>query len=324
MTPSARFVETTLTCCVCGTRGATHWRTAADNILGGPERFQAVKCARCGAVRLDPRPSEAAMARHYAPLTYARAESDDASELAARLDEYNRRLAARTDESVSKAVPRRALDVGCGDGRFLAALAALGWGVEGLETDPVAASLARARSGATVYESHLEDLTLPEGSLGLVSLLHVLEHVPEPRATLAAARKLLAPGGTLLIAVPNAGSWEAGLFRSVWYPLDLPRHYWGFTPHTLVRLVETCGFSVDSVTHFPLLFAPQSLRYALKALRGQPIADRANEEEAAPSGKNEAGTLRTRAFLALLGASERLGRSLPGEVMELRAVSSGT
>ena len=317
----SRFVETTLTCCVCHARAAIHWRTAADNILGGTERFQAVRCVRCGTVRLDPRPSPGAMARHYAPLTYARAETDDDAGLAARLDEYNRRLAERTDRAIGSDVPRRALDGGCGDGRFLAALSALGWQVEGLETDSVAASFARSRTGGTIHDSTLEELTLPDGSFGLVSLLHVLEHVPEPRETLAAARRLLVPGGTLLIAVPNAGSAEAELFRSVWYPLDLPRHYWGFTPHTLVRLVETCGFAVENVKHFPLLFAPQSVRYALKALQGQPIADRATTEEAGP--KREGGTLRTRAFLALLGASERLGRTLPGEVMELRAVRSG-
>ncbi len=322
MRKNRHFVETTLRCCVCGAQAATRWRVAADHILGSPERFQAVRCARCGTARLDPRPPAEEMGRYYTATTYARAEdAADASGLAARLDEYNRRLAARTDLGAGEGVVRRALDVGCGDGRFLCAMAERGWDVEGLETDPVAAALARKRTGGIVHEAPLEALTLPENHFGLVSLLHVLEHVPEPRETLAAARRALVPGGTLLIAVPNAGSFEAALFRSVWYPLDLPRHYWGFTPHTLVRLAETCGFSVRGVKHFPFLFAPQSVRYGLKALQGQPVADRAEKhgDEAAPPAKREGGGLRTRAFLALLGLSERLGRTLPGEVMELSA-----
>jgi SAM-dependent methyltransferase len=218
-------------------------------------------------------------------------------------------------------VPRRALDVGCGDGRFLGALAERGWEVEGLETDPRAAALARRRIGGTVHEAPLETLALPEGAFGLVSLLHVLEHVPDPRAALAAARRALARGGRLLIAVPNVGSLEAAFFRSVWYPLDLPRHYWGFTPHTLVRLVETSGFSIGGITHFPFLFTPQSIRYGLKAIQGQPVADRADatESEGGRVAKREGGGLRTRAFVALLSGSERLGRHLPGEVMELSA-----
>ena len=178
---SQRFVETTLTCCVCGAHAATHWRTASDHILGSAERFQAVKCARCGTVRLDPRPPAEAMAAYYSPTTYARAESDEDTGLADRLDEYNRRLADRTDRATASNAPRRALDVGCGDGRFLAALASLGWEVEGLETDPVAAALARKRTGGTIHEVPLEDLALPGGTFGLISLLHVLEHVPDPR-----------------------------------------------------------------------------------------------------------------------------------------------
>jgi hypothetical protein len=89
-----------------------------------------------------------------------------------------------------------------------------------------------------------------------------------------------------------------------------------------VRLAETCGFSVRGVKHFPFLFAPQSVRYGMKALQGQPVADRAEKqhgEEVAPPAKREGGGLRTRAFVALLGLSERLGRTLPGEVMELSA-----
>jgi SAM-dependent methyltransferase len=322
MSSQGNVVETTLACCVCGAHEARRWRVAADHLLGSPERFQAVRCARCGTARLDPRPPAEEMGRYYTAATYARAEEAEkvgGSGLGERLDEYNRRLAERTDALIDQGAPRRVLDVGCGDGRFLGAMAERGWEVEGLETDPVAAALARKRTGGTVHEAPLEDLMLPENRFGLVSLLHVLEHVPDPRATLCAARRTLAPGGTLLIAVPNAGSFEAALFRSVWYPLDLPRHYWGFTPHTLVRLVETCGFSISGVRHFPFLFAPQSIRYGLKALQGQPIADRAEKHGKEGTVKREGGGLRTRAFLALLGFSERLGRHLPGEVMELRA-----
>lgn len=313
---SRPYVETTLTCCVCGTRGAYAWRRAGDHILGGPREFHAVKCARCGTVRLDPRPTPEEMNRHYTPLTYARAEGDETSGLAERLDEYNRRLAERAVAGTSDVVPKRALDVGCGDGRFLAQVAAQGWAVEGLETDPVAADLARKRTGGTIHEAPLETVELPEGAFGLVSILHVLEHVPEPRETLAAAWRALAPGGTLLVAVPNVGCLEASLFRSCWYPLDLPRHYWGFAPRTLSRLVETCGFAVQGIKHFPFLFGPQSVRYGFKAISGKPIG----EEEGSAGPRREGGSLRTKAFLGLLTASERLGREVPGEVMELMAV----
>ena len=313
---SRRYVETTLTCCVCGTRAATAWRRAGDHIHGGPREFHAVQCARCGTVRLDPRPAPEEMGKHYTPHTYARAEDESDSGLAERLDEYNRRMAERTLAAVSDTAPRRALDVGCGDGRFLAQLASRGWEVEGLETDPVAAELARKRTGGTIHEAPLEEITLPQNAFGLVSILHVLEHVPEPRETLTAAWNALAPGGTLLIAVPNVNCLEARVFRSCWYPLDLPRHYWGFAPRTLTRLTEECGFEVQRIRHFPFLFGIQSVRYAFKALSGKRIG----EEEGSAGPRREGGRLRTKAFLSLLTGSERLGHELPGEVMELLAV----
>jgi SAM-dependent methyltransferase len=313
-----RLVETTTTCCVCGWRAAERWRTAGDHILGSPRQFRAVRCVRCGTARLDPRPDLEEMNRYYTADTYARAEEEEEAELAARLNEYNRRMVERVLQSVSEDVPRHALDIGCGDGRFLATLAGYDWEVTGVETEENAARLARQRTGGTVLQSPVETADLPENHFGLVSLLHVIEHVPDPRETLTTALRLLAPGGTLLLALPNAGSFEAKFFRSVWYPLDLPRHFWGFTPHTLTRLVEEVGFHVECLHHFPFLFAPQSLRYTARALAGKsPAGDQ--KAIAHPKPKNERNGLRTKAFLSLLTFSERLGKHLPGEVMELVA-----
>ncbi|MES2463738.1 MAG: class I SAM-dependent methyltransferase [Armatimonadota bacterium] len=312
----------TLDCCVCGTREAETWRISGDFILGGEARFRDVRCVRCQMIRLDPRPDTSEMGSYYTPETYARAEDADGteSELAKRLNEYNRRLARRAADALrSNAAGSRVLDVGCGDGRFLAAMANLGAVVEGLETDPVAAGLARRRTGGIVHEVPLEDATLPSASFDLVSLLHVLEHVPDPRTTLTEAKRLLKPGGTLLLALPNAGSLEAKLFRSSWYPLDLPRHYWGFSPRTLTRLVEECGFEAPQVRHFPFLFLPQSLRYTLRRTPPKPQEKTA---EVKP-GPSEGGSLRTRLFLGILSASESLGHHMPGEVMEMTASVPG-
>lgn len=307
-----------LACCVCGATAADVWRIARDHILGGDARYRAVRCARCATVRLDPRPPS--LARFYTAGTYARAEEEESatSELGRRLDTYNRRLAERAD-AAARGNPsqgghsRRVLDVGCGDGRFLAAMARMGWDVEGVETDPAAAALARRRTGGPVHETDLETRAPSRDDFDLISLLHVLEHVPDPRATLGAARRLLRPGGTLLLALPNTACLEARLFGSAWYLLDLPRHLWGFTPRTLVRLVEEAGFAVRSLRYFPFLFAPHSVRYALRAGRRAGMA--------ASASPTEGSRLQTRVFLTLLGLAERLGKTLPGEIMELTAVA---
>lgn len=306
-------VQTTLSCCVCGTRAAKFWRRAGDHLLGGPRCFQAVRCLRCGTVRLDPRPTATEMALHYVPATYARAEDEDTG-IGERLDETNRRSAVRFSAWVGEAGKRRLLDIGCGDGRFLQQMIPLGWNGAGIEVDPVAAQLARQRTGLPIHEVAVEESDFPPGSFDLVTMVHVLEHVSDPRATLTAVGNLLADDGWVGIAIPNIGSVEASLFRSCWYPLDLPRHFWGFTPHSLARLAEECGFDVVHRAYFPFVNSIQSLRYALRALGGKPIGEERDMDAA--SGE-AAGSVRSRVFRAVQEVSERLGAFFPGEVMEL-------
>ncbi len=310
-------------CCVCGSTEAKPWRNAPDNLLNhNDQTFLAVRCERCGLVRLQPRPEEAAMERHYTATTYARAEGEEETAgLGQRLDEFFRRQAERVNASHgTRTTRKRLLDVGCGDGRFMAAMQTLGWETEGLETDPRTAALARKRTESVIHKLDLENLKGIKGKFDMVSLLHVLEHVPDPRATLRAAYDALAPGGTLLLAVPNTDCLEARVFRKNWYPLDLPRHYWGFTPRTLVRLTEEIGFTVEGMSYLPFMFAPQSLRYAARALKGGGGSATTEPEaapKAAPAKRAEGGGLRTKLFLGLLNASEKMGHTWKGEVMEL-------
>jgi len=307
------LTDTTLSCTVCGETDATLWRVGTDHLLGGIERFRAVRCVRCGTRRLDPRPDAETMARYYAPDTYARAE-EEGSEVGKRLDAYAARLADHVTTSTHPT--HSTLDIGCGDGRFMEALQTRGWHIIGTETDPVAADLARKRTGATVYESPLPPAYT--GPFDLISLLHVLEHVPDPRETLSSIRHLLAPGGKLLLVLPNADSFEADFFGGSWYHLDLPRHLWAFTPYSLVRLVEECGFVVDDLDYTPFLFAPQSMIRVANTMNGG-LRGRTNGVPGIVSAKG--GSWQTRLFQNLLHLSDRIGKEFPGEIMELTATA---
>ncbi|GAB4456528.1 MAG: hypothetical protein OHK0029_14650 [Armatimonadaceae bacterium] len=310
-------------CCVCGGIAYEPWRRAPDWIMGGWTRYTAVQCARCSTRRLQPRPSVEEMRHAYSAITYARAEGEEHNHgLGQRLDGFFERQADRAVAKYSAFIDIAAgekpagnlLDVGCGDGRFIAAMQSRGWRAEGLETDPVAAELTRNRTGVAVHEIELQDAHILPDTFHMISLLHVLEHVPDPRATLEAAYRALAPGGMLLLALPNSRSIEAGIFGTCWYPLDLPRHFWHFTPHTLTRLLEECGYRVTHPDYFPFLFALQSLRYAAKSVEGAPAVP------PDPSvTRNEIGGWRTRFFLGLLDRSYRWGKWIPGEIMELAA-----
>jgi SAM-dependent methyltransferase len=303
-------------CCVCGSTDAPVWFVGRDNLLGGPDLFTTLKCQACGTVRLQPRPPSGQMGQYYTAATYARAEEGDgASELARRLDTFFEHQAERATRSVAVyGSGRRMLDVGCGDGRFLVAMAFLGWDGEGIETDPVAADLARKRTGTTISETPLEESVLPAASFDLVSLLHVLEHVPDPRATIAAAYRLLKPGGTLLLALPNAQCLESTVFKENWYPLDLPRHYWGFNPASLIRLTNECGFIRPTMRYLPFFFVPQSVRYLVRSLRKKTTP---TAQALLPTSPVRESKMQTLLFAALLVLSEWLGRTVRGEIMEL-------
>ncbi len=142
----------------------------------------------------------------------------------------------------------RILDVGCGNGTWLMKMAALGWEVAGVEPGLQAAQAAQA-AGLAVQHGTLETVDYAPGSFDVVRIWHVLEHVPQPLATLRQAYRLLKPGGQLIIGVPNIGGWLARLAGPFWFDLDVPRHVWHWTPQPLAVLVERAGLRIERLRH---------------------------------------------------------------------------
>jgi SAM-dependent methyltransferase len=142
----------------------------------------------------------------------------------------------------------RYLDVGCGSGAALGVARSLGWHVAGIEPDAAAAQKARAFAD----ELHVCDALAASpgsGRFDVVTTLHVLEHVPDPVRLLRRMLDWLAPGGLLIVEVPNAGGLGAALFGGAWSGLELPRHLSHFSPATLRRAVAQARGEVLWVRH---------------------------------------------------------------------------
>lgn len=138
----------------------------------------------------------------------------------------------------------RLLDFGCGTGKYLARMRDLGWTVCGLDRSAWAARRAKELFEVPVEVGTLPSLDkspAPRGPFDLITAWEVLEHVEDPAATLVALRELLAPGGRLVLTVPNWGGWGARWFGAEWIALDLPRHLTHFDAGSLLRMLTSAG-----------------------------------------------------------------------------------
>jgi SAM-dependent methyltransferase len=105
----------------------------------------------------------------------------------------------------------------------------------------------------------LADTPLAPETCAAVTMFHVLEHLHDPRAYLEAARALLRPGGSLVVQVPNAASWQFHLLGAAWTGVDVPRHLIDFRARDLEALLASCGFHVLRRKYFSLRDNPAGL-----------------------------------------------------------------
>lgn len=230
-------------CLICGGPRQPAWAPVAG---AGAEPHVVEVCADCGHGVLAPPPSAAEL-----EAAYADAYGADGAKFHAPIERAIRAGADGEARRIERLLPdhcRRVLDVGCGRGVVLAALARRGveaWGVE----RSAAAARGLDPSVRLVVAPDLAAAGLEPGSFGAITFRHVLEHLEDPGATLRAARRLLHPAGVLLVEVPDFSSPQARTLGRHWFHLDPPRHLHHFSARSLERAVRDAGFTVDEVRH---------------------------------------------------------------------------
>jgi len=143
----------------------------------------------------------------------------------------------------------RLLDVGCSSGAFLGAAVRLGYAAEGVEPAPKAAATAQA-AGLKVRQGLLHEAGYADGQFDAVTLFEVIEHLKQPLELLAECRRILRPGGILLVGTGNAASWSMAAMGAKWEYLSIAKHGGHvsfFTPESLEKLARRAGFSVAAV-----------------------------------------------------------------------------
>jgi len=228
-------------CPACGGRLGPRQRAPAAE--AGAPLVALARCGRCGTVvTLHSVPPDAHEVGDYAP------GAPRGARLAAPLlRAFDRRRLALLRPAMPP--PARLLDAGAGRGRFVAGALAAGYAARGLEPSARGVTAAREIHGLRLERTKLEAAHVEPGSIDALSLWHVLEHVEDPALALRTLRGWLAPGGILIVGVPNVASWQARLAGPRWYHLDLPRHRTHFTAAGLTTLLEASGYCVERTHH---------------------------------------------------------------------------
>jgi SAM-dependent methyltransferase len=234
-------------CLLCN---SSHWSllvTAPDrNPAGQGLWFPVVQCQQCGLCFTNPRPSPRSIGPFYAGEYQPHRPSRRHHRR-----RWWRRLFPRGSHAARPVLPwhgqGRLLDFGCGSGTFIHRMRRLGWQVTGVDASASAVQRVRSELGLHALAGSLPHAGLRHDSFDVITMWQSLEHVHQPLTVLREARRLLAPGGKLIVSVPNIDSLPFRWFGQAWYGLDLPRHLTHFTPPTLRLMLEHAGFRINSL-----------------------------------------------------------------------------
>jgi 2-polyprenyl-3-methyl-5-hydroxy-6-metoxy-1,4-benzoquinol methylase len=274
----AAELECVVVCPACASTGRQllH-RDLVDNVFfTAAGRWSLYRCTRCHSAFLDPRPDQASIGRAYGvyythdakpsrderkpprglralklALThgYTNTHFGTRREPVSRLGLWLARvspLRRQKRDAEFRYLPRpdpgqRLLDVGCGNGDYLANAADAGWQATGVDADEQAVAVASQR-GLDARVGGIELFAGEAGCFDAVTLSHVLEHLHDPAALLHAVQRLLKPGGVVFIDTPNIDSRGARRWGSDWRGLETPRHLLIFSRVALLDMLRTAGF----------------------------------------------------------------------------------
>lgn len=231
------------TCPVCEGTTPQPFLDVPDHFLSR-EVFSIVQCPSCQFLLTSPRPDPKDLPSYYHSAEY-HSHTLQKKGLVPFLYSMVRNITLKKKVKTIEAYypTGTLLDIGCGTGEFLNAAKQRGWQTHGIEPEPSPRHYAIQQYQLNVTdEASLE--TLPDHAFDVITLWHVLEHVPHLNERIQQLNRLLTNKGILVIAVPNAASWDARKYGPFWAAYDVPRHLYHFSPASLETLLAKHGFSV--------------------------------------------------------------------------------
>jgi 2-polyprenyl-3-methyl-5-hydroxy-6-metoxy-1,4-benzoquinol methylase len=224
-------------CPGCGSTKIKRAFNCKDHFLS-KEEFGIDHCQGCGLLFTNPRPNESDLSKYYESEDYI-SHSSNKKGLLPKAYSLVRDFAIKQKIKLLKKLHSKGqvLDIGCGTGEFLAACKKAGYKTKGVEPSEKARKFAIQNYDLEVLEEK-EIQSVENEQFELITLWHVLEHVPNLNERVNQIEKMLTPGGYAIIAVPNPESFDAKLYKEDWAAWDVPRHLYHFNKESIISLFK--------------------------------------------------------------------------------------
>lgn len=233
-------------CPICNNDSFSPFLEVKDHMIT-KEEFKIVNCDSCGFHFTNPIPTRENIGDYYKSDVYV-SHSSSKKGLINRL--YNsvrkRTLKQKVNWIKSNSNGKQLLDLGCGTGHFLRAAIDSGFNGIGIEPDEDARNFAKTENNLSPLPQS-ELYNLEKGSIDVITMWHVLEHVYDLKKDVEVLTQLVNEKGTIFIAVPNMNSYDARKYKSFWAAYDVPRHLYHFQEKDIRNLFGQFDFELTKV-----------------------------------------------------------------------------
>jgi 2-polyprenyl-3-methyl-5-hydroxy-6-metoxy-1,4-benzoquinol methylase len=236
-------------CPICKAQTFQNLFTCEDYTVSH-ETFWIVSCTHCDFKITNPRPENDQLGKYYESQSYI-SHAAKATNIIDRIYLIARNFTLQKKiKLISKYVtkPSTVLDYGCGTGEFLNTCKTNGWHINGVEPSETARGKSAKLNDIKINES----IDTVQTKHDVITLWHVLEHIPDLDEIIKKLSANLTENGTLFIAVPNYKSYDAQKYKEQWAAYDVPRHLWHFDKITMEKLLAKFSLSIRAIVPMKL------------------------------------------------------------------------
>ncbi|MFZ4105171.1 class I SAM-dependent methyltransferase [Flavobacterium sp.] len=209
-----------------------HFLNVKDHSVS-QETFELLHDEELDFLITNPQPSLEKLPSYYESVDYI-SHTDGNKSLFEKMYQFVKSIALKNKLKLInlQSSKGRILDIGAGVGDFLNVAKNDGWQTIGIEPSDKAKAIAKSK-GVSFVESLSE---LESNSFDVITMWHVLEHVPDLENQIKELKRLIKPTGTVIIAVPNFKSYDASYYGKFWAAYDIPIHLWHFSKIAIKKL----------------------------------------------------------------------------------------